>query len=409
AAWFAWSAVTQWQADQRLAGRERARDRRVKDTAAAVAEQARALGRQLQREEVAAALQSGDAGAASAALAEGWKQAEAAQVLRGDLAAAHADAANFGYARLALLQRALTTGSATAAVVRDGKKVALGVAAPVQLGDVQAVAYVRMPLTLLTVPLEAAPVPDGSYLALRQGNYNVAQRGEAGLASSADVLSRPIGDEGLRAAAAVPYAASGPFGLGAIPCLAGAAVLGLGVLVLLLVGIGRLPSLGRARPRRAEAGDDAPTFSQTLEMEAQNAPQPVRTTATTSAPPPEDLVLDPGIFRAYDIRGVVGPQLDPKVASYIGQAIGTVMAEEGLVDIVVGRDGRLSGPELVEGLVEGLRKSGRNVIDIGMAPTPVVYFAAYHLRAGSGVAVTGSHNPPDYNGFKIVVGGRTLS
>src|SRR5690606_29500983 len=211
AAWFAWSAVTQWQADQRLAGRERARDRRVKDTAAAVAEQARALGRQLQREEVAAALQSGDAGAASAALAEGWKQAEAAQVLRGDLAAAHADAANFGYARLALLQRALTTGSATAAVVRDGNQAAPGA---------------------------AAPVPDGSYLALRQGNYNVAQRGDAGLASSADVLSRPIGDEGLRAAAAVPYAASGPFGLGAIPCLAGAAVLGLGVLVLLLVGIG---------------------------------------------------------------------------------------------------------------------------------------------------------------------------
>ena len=79
------------------------------------------------------------------------------------------------------------------------------------------------------------------------------------------------------------------------------------------------------------------------------------------------------------------------------------------VDIVVGRDGRLSGPELVEGLVEGLRRAGRNVIDVGMVPSPVVYFAAFHLRAGSGVAVTGSHNPPDYNGFKVVVGGQTLS
>ena len=85
------------------------------------------------------------------------------------------------------------------------------------------------------------------------------------------------------------------------------------------------------------------------------------------------------------------------------------MEDQGLVDIVVGRDGRLSGPELSGGVIEGLRKAGRNVIDIGLAPTPVAYFAAYHLRTGSSVAVTGSHNPPDYNGFKIVIGGQTLS
>ena len=82
---------------------------------------------------------------------------------------------------------------------------------------------------------------------------------------------------------------------------------------------------------------------------------------------------------------------------------------KGLTEIVVGRDGRLSGPVMVEGLIAGLRKAGRDVIDIGLAPTPVVYFGAYHLRAGSCVSVTGSHNPPDYNGFKIVVGGETLS
>ena len=85
------------------------------------------------------------------------------------------------------------------------------------------------------------------------------------------------------------------------------------------------------------------------------------------------------------------------------------MHAKGLDDIVVGRDGRLSGPEMLDGLVAGLRKAGRNVTDIGMAPTPVVYFAAYHLMAGSCVSVTGSHNPPDYNGFKIVLGGETLS
>ncbi|WP_353128328.1 hypothetical protein [Dickeya chrysanthemi] len=81
------------------------------------------------------------------------------------------------------------------------------------------------------------------------------------------------------------------------------------------------------------------------------------------------------------------------------------MQAQGLREVVVGRDGRLSGPELANGLIEGLRRAGCSVIDIGLAPTPVVYFGAYELRAGSCVAVTGSHNPPDYNGFKIVIGG----
>ena len=121
------------------------------------------------------------------------------------------------------------------------------------------------------------------------------------------------------------------------------------------------------------------------------------------------VVIDHRIFRAYDIRGVIGKSLDAGVAELIGQAIGSVMAAQGLDAIVVGRDGRLSGPELAQGLIEGLRKAGRNVIDVGMVPTPVVYFGCYHLRTGCGVAITGSHNPPDYNGFKIVVGGETLS
>ncbi|EKT4096068.1 TPA: phosphomannomutase/phosphoglucomutase [Stenotrophomonas maltophilia] len=116
-----------------------------------------------------------------------------------------------------------------------------------------------------------------------------------------------------------------------------------------------------------------------------------------------------GIFRAYDIRGVVGSELTPKTAALIGQAIGTVALEQGLREVVIGRDGRLSGPELAAGLAEGLRRTGCAVIDIGLAPTPVVYYAAFHLRTGTCVAVTGSHNPPEYNGFKVVIGGETLS
>src|SRR5690606_11323229 len=124
---------------------------------------------------------------------------------------------------------------------------------------------------------------------------------------------------------------------------------------------------------------------------------------------PAPVPIDRGIFRAYDIRGIVGQTLDAGVAELIGLAIGSLMREQDLTDIVVGRDGRLSGPDLVAGLVQGLRKAGRNVIDIGMVPTPVTYFGAYHLRTGCCISVTGSHNPPDYNGFKIMVGGETLS
>ncbi|MEA3192299.1 MAG: phosphomannomutase / phosphoglucomutase [Betaproteobacteria bacterium] len=114
------------------------------------------------------------------------------------------------------------------------------------------------------------------------------------------------------------------------------------------------------------------------------------------------------IFRAYDIRGVVGKSLTADVARAIGRALGTFARERGAPTFAIGRDGRLSGPELAGALAEGLNAAGADVIDIGMAPTPVVYFAAHHLGCGSCVAITGSHNPPDYNGLKIVVGGSTL-
>ncbi|HWU52312.1 MAG TPA: phosphomannomutase/phosphoglucomutase, partial [Tahibacter sp.] len=128
-----------------------------------------------------------------------------------------------------------------------------------------------------------------------------------------------------------------------------------------------------------------------------------------AAAPVLKLPLDRSIFRAYDIRGIVGKTLDRDIARAIGRAIGSEGVERGLSEIVVGRDGRLSGPDLSAGLIEGLRQAGMNVIDIGQVPTPLVYFATYHLNTGCGVSLTGSHNPPDYNGFKIVLGGETLA
>ncbi|MEM7018414.1 MAG: phosphomannomutase/phosphoglucomutase [Pseudomonadota bacterium] len=114
------------------------------------------------------------------------------------------------------------------------------------------------------------------------------------------------------------------------------------------------------------------------------------------------------IFRAYDIRGIVGDTLTEEIVFQIGQAIGSEAHHRNQSTVVVCRDGRLSGPALIGALIRGLRSTGRNVIDIGMAPTPVLYFATYHLNTGSGVMLTGSHNPPDYNGLKIMLGGDTL-
>jgi phosphomannomutase/phosphoglucomutase len=114
------------------------------------------------------------------------------------------------------------------------------------------------------------------------------------------------------------------------------------------------------------------------------------------------------IFRTYDIRGVVEKSLTPAVVREIGRALGSLGRERNAPTFAVCRDGRLSGPELVAALTEGILAAGGNVIDIGMAPTPIAYFAAYHLNCSSCVAVSGSHNPPEYNGLKMVVAGTTL-
>lgn len=115
------------------------------------------------------------------------------------------------------------------------------------------------------------------------------------------------------------------------------------------------------------------------------------------------------IFKAYDIRGIVGKTLTPEIVEAIGQAIGSEATARRQTQICIGYDGRLSGPELAAALARGIRKAGVHVIDLGMVATPMVYFAACHLGTNCGVMVTGSHNPPEYNGLKMVLGGETLS
>jgi len=115
------------------------------------------------------------------------------------------------------------------------------------------------------------------------------------------------------------------------------------------------------------------------------------------------------IFKAYDIRGIVGKTLTPVIVEAIGQALGSEALLRKQTTICVGYDGRLSGPELAAALSHGIRKTGVDVIQLGLVATPMVYFAAYELGTHCGVMVTGSHNPPDYNGLKMVLAGETLS
>ena len=115
------------------------------------------------------------------------------------------------------------------------------------------------------------------------------------------------------------------------------------------------------------------------------------------------------IFKAYDIRGIVGKTLTAETVELVGKALGTEAKRRGGTHITIGRDGRLSGPSFAAALAKGIQSTGINVIDIGMAATPMVYFGAFHFNTRSCVMITGSHNPPDYNGIKMVIEGETLA
>ncbi|TMN20112.1 phosphomannomutase/phosphoglucomutase [Pseudoxanthomonas sp. X-1] len=424
AAWFGWNAWVLYQEGARRDALLQARDAAVQGLQQNLQTQTARLDQRVATPAFQAAVSADDTAAVGAAIKAGWPEVEAVDLLPADLQAAYADAETFGYSKLALLEAAQQAKGAIVGAVRDGKDTGLALAVPVQ----SRLLYVRLPVALLTGPVDGAQVA-GAYLGLRQGGFTLREVGDAGLSGVADALSRPVGETGLRVVAAVPDGSEEPLGLGTLPCAIVAALLLVLAALVAALSTGKVklkvPELRRGKDE--EAAEDGLTLSEAVQSqraaaaaraadeadpEATDTDTPVEATDPAAAPAARlvrGVAVDPGIFRAYDIRGVVGKTLSVPVAELIGQAIGSVMAEQGLTEVVVARDGRLSGPELSTGLIEGLRKAGRDVIDIGMVPTPVAYFAAFQLRTGTCVAVTGSHNPPDYNGFKIVVGGETLS
>ena len=147
------------------------------------------------------------------------------------------------------------------------------------------------------------------------------------------------------------------------------------------------------------------------EVETSPAEPPAQVVETVDAVPESQDITDlsAAIFRAYDIRGIVGINLTKEIVFDIGRALGSEAKELGCRTIVVGRDGRLSSPTLAESLANGIMSTGCHVLDIGMVPTPVLYFVVQHTDGRSGVMITGSHNPADYNGLKMIIKGDTLS
>lgn len=311
------------------------------------------------------------------------------------------DIAGFGFSRLQLLNRARVANAPVVGPIGRGSEIVMGIAAPAREdGRVLGVILAEFPVADYLDKIRTADLP-GGYLDLRTDASVLVSAGSQGLAKDARTV--PISSSGLQMGIAtppvvtmIPYDPPMQIGLGAIAILLG---------VLLVWQLRRSPAF-----HAAPVSADEPTFAQTLAQQPRTeAKQPPAAGNAAAAPKARGSVnVDRSIFRAYDIRGVVGQSLDEGVARLIGQAVGSLMAEQGLREIVVGRDGRLSGPSLSEALIEGLRTAGRDVIDIGLAPTPVVYFGAFQLNTGCCIALTGSHNPPDYNGFKIVVGGETL-
>jgi phosphomannomutase/phosphoglucomutase len=343
------------------------------------------------------------------------------------------DLSRFGYARANILAEARSAGGVARAQAHrdhDGPwQLALAQAVRGADDRILAYAYVRLPGGPLQQTLAGADFSSGR-IELRQGMFGSAVLAAAGSSGSGSSDERqaeiPQSIFSVATSSANLFKLGDHLGLlnvnsGWGMVLFGLLLLGNALALVLLRGrlgfgpepVAEVESLPveniKEKLARIAANGEATgaATASAHESRASAAAKPAPTATNAGAAPAA--ALDRSIFRAYDIRGVVGKTLTSDVARLIGQSIGTALRERALREIAVGRDGRSHGPDLTAALIAGLRSAGCDVIDIGQVPTPVLYFATYHLNVGSGVMVTGSHNPPQYNGFKIMIGGETLA
>ncbi|HEY8011717.1 MAG TPA: hypothetical protein VIE67_12065, partial [Rudaea sp.] len=366
-------------------------------------------------EAVTTALAQGDVGrpAAAEALKRVLPDLVSVDFYRPDIAdVISANFPQFGYAKASVIVQAhrLQHMGPMQSATGVGKQRNLVVALPV-LRDNQlvALAYVALPFAPVIAAFGQRELT-AARAELRQGDGNgdlvLASIGNMSAGSTLNTQGVPIADSTLRIGTAPPLQ---PI---FVPRELGLLI----PLLLLALLIGALTFYARDQGLRAmfdrlSGRDPVSALAQSTLQRKKTEPVAAALVGADKAAQAAGpaVAVNRSMFRAYDIRGVVGKTLNATVAREIGRAIGSEAIGRGLAEIAVGRDGRLSGPELSDALIDGLRSSGVNVVDIGAAPTPVLYFATYHREIGSGVMVTGSHNPPDYNGFKIVLGGETLS
>jgi phosphomannomutase / phosphoglucomutase len=399
-----------------------------------VSERQRALGDALLHPELARFFASGAAGDSTRALAairERMPEVEDGLFIGGNvLEAIGEDIAGFGYANAEMLLSAARLGAPAPAQVHGAKggKRELVLVNPVNSGGrIVGFALVKLPYEPLRTSFNQL-ARDGVELALLQGDVGQSGVLEGSQAGGLSIAAVPGAVLRIGYRVAPPLIVIGPESLlgnllTTLICALGSA--------LVLIWRSRPDLLERLlHPGTAHVSTE-PTLQQQLQGRGNSEPPstpPQQGTAAANAPPtalPEApnlaagrtaapaatraTVIDRSIFCAYDIRGVVGKSLTAAVAKLIGQAVGSEVRAKGQQTVLVGRDGRLSGMELTNAMIQGLIAAGCDVIDIGAVPTPLLYFATHELNAGSAVMVTGSHNPAEYNGFKIMVDGDTLA
>ncbi len=416
---FAWQAWVVFGAQRGAVEADRVRTQAIAEIATKIQGSEQRVQQAIESDAVQQALQEGAAGrdAAAAALMQALPGITDARFFSPDLdEVLSGDLKQIGFAKAAALMQAKIDPEHPAAQMRNeaDKGQQLMLALPARVGGaVVAYAVVEAPFAPIIETFRSHAL-HGARLDLRQGDGRgdvvIASIGSRGGDSVAD-LGEPVPGTRLRIGRAEPVnfiAVSNSFAL--LAALAALCLIGGGVaLWLRQVGVQRALATLR-RTSSSTSQEPEITLAEAIKQQPEAATSaPENTTEAPTRTLEETVKVDPSIFRAYDIRGVIGQSLTTGVARLIGRAVGSEARDRGLREIVVGRDGRLSGPDMVAALIAGLRSTGMDVIDIGAAPTPVTYFAGYHLRTGSGISVTGSHNPPDYNGFKIVLGGETLS
>jgi len=429
-----------WRSDGIASRAEQVAGQARQSLAGFISERQRALGEALLHPEVARYFASGDRGDSTRALAgirERMPEVEDARFIGGNvLDAIGEDMAGFGYANAEMLLSAARLGApAPAQVHGSAGKRELVLVNPVTLnGNIAGFVLAKLPYAPLQQTFIALP-RGGVELSLLQGETGLGSPLEGIQGSGLTVTAVPGAMLRIGHRAPFPIILMGPESFAnnlvtALVCLLGAALVVLwrqrpDLIELLLHPRVRGPSseqtvnqmLGKqsavltpavaAPPTDGPASEAKTPTAATRPAEERPPPAPKKTAGEAGSR--ASGAVDRRIFRAFDIRGVVGKDLTSKVAQLVGQAVGSEVRSKGLQTVLVGRDGRLSGVELSDALIKGLLVAGCDVIDLGAVPTPTLQFAIEELNAGSAVMVTGSHYPAEQNGFKIIIGGEILA